>query len=332
MGCEMANVPLLTLDNEGELDRPSLHSRKISGHGDVPPGSVGQDLCKARQRTGKELTDVMDALKFRPHHLVAIEEGRFGALPGRVYAIGYVRSYAAFLGLDSEEFVGRLKSEMAARGGARDYGIDWVPLPERKAAGGGRVLSGLLVVALVYFGYHVFTSPGRTFEQPVMPVPARLAAEAGLIQKPVAEPPLATVEQPTPSLPPELPIPSAIEITPPQAVAVPVEPAPRLQAPLPSGRSYGVRNRNSRITLRVHRATQVAVQGTRNRTFIDRPLAAGDTYRVPNIVGLRLSAPDAGAVEVILDGKSVGFAGEDGLSARSLSLNPQNIIDRRQRG
>jgi len=74
------------------------------------------------------------------------------------------------------------------------------------------------------------------------------------------------------------------------------------------------------------------VQGTRNRTFIDRPLAAGDTYRVPNMVGLRLSAPDAGAVEVILDGISVGFAGEDGLSARGLSLNPQNIIDRRQRG
>jgi cytoskeleton protein RodZ len=74
------------------------------------------------------------------------------------------------------------------------------------------------------------------------------------------------------------------------------------------------------------------VQGNRNRTFIDRSLAPGDTYRVPNMVGLRLSAPDAGAVEIILDGTSIGFVGADGAVARELSLNPQNIVDRRRRG
>jgi cytoskeleton protein RodZ len=84
--------------------------------------------------------------------------------------------------------------------------------------------------------------------------------------------------------------------------------------------------------LRVHRTTHVAVQGTRNRTFIDRVLWPGDTYRVPNMVGLRLSSPDAGAVEVILDGSPMGFAGKDGATARGLSLNPQNIVDRQQRG
>jgi len=328
----MANASRLTLDSRGELDRPSLHSRQTSGDAHVPPEGVGHDLCKARQRSGKERSAVMDVLKFRPHHLIAIEEGRFEALPGRVYAIGYVRSYAEFLGLDAEGFVDRLKFEIAARGGPKDYGVDWVPLPERKAAHGGRVITGLLVVALLYFGYSVFASGGSTVEPPVMPVPARLAADAGLTQKAVAEPRLAPVQQPAPIAPPEPPPPSAIEITPAQTVSLPAEPAPRVQAPLPPGRSYGTQNRNSRITLRVHRPTHVAVQGARNRTFIDRPLAAGDTYRVPNMVGLRLSAPDAGAVEVILDGSSVGFAGEDGLSARGLSLNPQNIIDRRQRG
>ncbi len=82
--------------------------------------------------------------------------------------------------------------------------------------------------------------------------------------------------------------------------------------------------------MRVHRPTHVAVQGTRNQVFVDRTLVAGDTYRVPNIVGLRLTASDAGAVEVILDGSPVGFAGRDGVNARGLSLNPQSIIDRRR--
>ena len=45
-------------------------------------------------------------------------------------------------------------------------------------------------------------------------------------------------------------------------------------------------------------------------------------------VGLRFSASDAGATELILDGSSVGFAGEDGVAAKGLSLNPQNLVDR----
>ena len=152
-------------------------------------------------------------------------------------------------------------------------------------------------------------------------------ALASLAKKPIVEPPLAIVEQPSHPEPTPFP-PTEISSTLP--VSVPAEPALRL-APLPQGQRYGLRNRDSRITLRVHRPTHVAVRGTRNRSFIDRPLAAGDTYRVPNLVGLRLSTPDAGAVEVILDGSSVGFMGEDGVTARGLSLNPQSIIDRQQR-
>ena len=74
------------------------------------------------------------------------------------------------------------------------------------------------------------------------------------------------------------------------------------------------------------------MQGTDNRILIDRVLDAGDTYRVPNMTGLQLSASDAGAIEVILDDTTVGFAGKDGVMARGLSLEPQSIIDRQQHG
>ena len=106
---------------------------------------------------------------------------------------------------------------------------------------------------------------------------------------------------------------------------VSAEPGARSRAPLPLGRRYGVGNRNSRIILRVHRAIRIVVQGTRNRIFIDRNLDAGDTYRVPNVSGLKLSASDAGAIEVILDDTTVGFAGKDGVGARGLSLDPNSI-------
>jgi cytoskeleton protein RodZ len=376
----MADVLRLTRDSGSELDRPMLPPCKTSADADVSLESIGQDLCKARQRSGKMLMDVWRELKIPPHHLIAIEKSRFEALPGRVYAIGFVRSYAAYLGLDAETFVARLKAEMAGpdakllvispspppdrleaefagSGDAEEAVIGPLPSPESRLP--RAAMAGLLIAVLIYSGYYVVDSARRMAPPPVIPVPARLAAEAGLSQKQVGTPP-ATVEQPArtsgepalaPStevaptqppvsvrplaavepasaLPPEPALAPSTEVAPTLPASVLAEPAPRLHAPLPLGRRYGKENRNSRITLRVHRSIRVAVQGIRNRIFIDRILAAGDTYRVPNMVGLKLSAQDAGAIEVILDDNTVGFAGKDGVTTRGLSLDPQSIIDR----
>jgi len=241
--------------------------------------------------------------------------------------------------------VDRLKAELAGPRSVPVYAhdpSDPSPLMERTVPmpHSGTVMAGLIAVTFLYFSYYALSS-GRADEPPVLPVPARLAAEAGLTEKPIPVVARAPVEQrapvvqpgPAPPTEPVLPVPAEVAVTPPvpAPAIVPVEPAQRVQAQLPTGKRYGTRNRNSRIVLRVHRPTHVAVQGARNRTFIDRVLWPGDTFRVPNMVGLRLSSPDAGAVELILDGSSMGFIGKDGAAARNLSLNPQNIVDR-QRG
>ena len=83
--------------------------------------------------------------------------------------------------------------------------------------------------------------------------------------------------------------------------------------------------------MRVHSPTIVAIRDARNRVFIDRKLAPGDTYRVPNLAGLWLTAIDASAVEIILDGASAGFTGAQSAAVRDLSLNPQSIADRAKR-
>lgn len=104
-----------------------------------------------------------------------------------------------------------------------------------------------------------------------------------------------------------------------------------VQPDLPAGRQLGVGNRSSRITLRVHGPTFVAVRDARSRAFLERSLTRGDTYRVPNLANLRLTARDGGAVEILLDGVSLGFAGSRGLQTNSLALNPQTIADRLRR-
>src|SRR5262245_5641879 len=111
----MAKVTRLILDAGGEQDRP-IPEPQAQPRKAVPPHppmeTVGQVLTKARQRKGEKLSDVWLVLKIRPDHLLAIEEGRWDALPGRVYTIGYVRSYAAYLGLDADKLVRRLRIEL----------------------------------------------------------------------------------------------------------------------------------------------------------------------------------------------------------------------------
>jgi cytoskeleton protein RodZ len=367
----MANVTRLIVDAGVDPDRPVLEPqpRKAPARAEPPQETVGQTLAKARQRRGEKLSDVWLVLKIRPEHLVAIEEGRWDILPARVYVIGHVRSYAAYLGLDADKIVQRLRIELDGRPPepeepARETGSPFnlrpavtkrvmrlrqLPrLPQLRLPQSGTVITGLLLVAFLYSGYYALASLDRAAEPPVMRVPERLLAEARLAQKAVVDLPPGPLEQRTslehrisvqqqaPIEPPEplLPVPTEVAVTPPAPAPVVYlpEPAPKLQVKLPTGKRYGTRNRNSRITLRAHRPTYVAVKGARNRTFLDRVLWPGDTYRVPNMVGLRFSSPDAGAVELILDGSSMGFVGKDGAPARALSLNPQNVVDRQQRG
>src|SRR5215475_10236539 len=99
----MTKVTHLTSDEQGGLNRRRIHLREISGDADQPLETVGQDLRAARLRRGDDLATVSRALKIRKDHLEAIEEDKLENLPGKNYALGFVRSYADYLGLDGAQ-------------------------------------------------------------------------------------------------------------------------------------------------------------------------------------------------------------------------------------
>jgi len=92
------------------------------------------------------------------------------------------------------------------------------------------------------------------------------------------------------------------------------------QSVLPDGKVYGTENKNSRLTLRIHRKTKVAVMGRRDKLLLLRKLEPGDSYRAPNLPDLTVTTADAGAVEVMFNGTSLGFIGEDGEAAIHVPL------------
>jgi transcriptional regulator with XRE-family HTH domain len=68
-------------------------------------GSLGSYLKKHRESLGYTVKEVADQTRIRMHYLEAIEEDNLSALPSEPYAKGFVKAYAHFLGLESEELL-----------------------------------------------------------------------------------------------------------------------------------------------------------------------------------------------------------------------------------
>jgi Helix-turn-helix domain/RodZ C-terminal domain len=67
--------------------------------------ALGRTLRDARVRRGLEFAQVSAETRIRTRYLRALEEERFELIPGSVYAKGFLRAYADYLGLDGQLFL-----------------------------------------------------------------------------------------------------------------------------------------------------------------------------------------------------------------------------------
>jgi cytoskeleton protein RodZ len=67
--------------------------------------SFGARLKREREQQGMELEGVAATTKISVRMLQALEEERFGQLPGGIFNKGFVRAYARHLGLDEEQAI-----------------------------------------------------------------------------------------------------------------------------------------------------------------------------------------------------------------------------------
>ena len=320
----MTKVTHLTLDESGALSRKRIHLREISGDADAPLETVGQDLRAARLRRGDDLASVSRVLKIRKDHLEALEEDRLEALPGRTYAVGFVRSYADYLGLDPVQCVERFKGEIAGRQDSSQ------PAPIAPDSSESRLPQGWIVIAVVLLGlvfygaYHLAMSADSMLRQPVAPVPSRMEPSPATVHaKPPPPVQTAVTASPASANPASVPAPGA---APPPAT-------PDVQtAALPPGQTYGLQNVNPRVILRVHATTNVLIEGPEGKVFLNHVLHPGDSYNVPNLVGVTLTTQNGGAIALELDGQPMGTAGRGDKVTEALSLDPQAIVDRYNSG
>jgi cytoskeleton protein RodZ len=80
----------------------------------LPHVALGSSLASARLARGLDLRDIERDTRIRARYLAALEEEHFDELPGEAYAAGFLRTYAAYLGLDADVYVDELRRRRGA--------------------------------------------------------------------------------------------------------------------------------------------------------------------------------------------------------------------------
>jgi cytoskeletal protein RodZ len=104
------------------------HTHNLAPDGDSNGGAkMGRILEQKRKERGLSLEEVEQATKIRKRYLDGLEREDYAVLPAGVYAQGFLKTYANYLGLDGEELSRQLKSRRRPR---RERGINYNNGPE----------------------------------------------------------------------------------------------------------------------------------------------------------------------------------------------------------
>ena len=316
-------------------------------------------MRQIREEQGLDLRQVAEMLHIRFPYLQAIENSSIGDLPGPVYALGFVKSYADHLGLDSEPLVERFKAEQRGLSSKTEL-VFPSPLSEGKVPSAAILIISAVMVVVAYSGWMYFSDAGGFVAEVVPPLPENLkrvtdqrqtagsAAKASADNKTVEVGPAMATPKVTETVDSKgdaaLASLTASRTNEPKA-AVPSENADSSSAPpidlhvgekseqseqeepiavtLREPKIYGVDTGDSRIVISAISPAWVEISDIEtDQVLLTRVLYAGDRYLAPNKTGLVLMTGNAGGIEIMVDGENVPSIGPKGSVRRNIWLDP----------
>lgn len=287
---------------------------------------IGSVLKAAREAQNASLDDVSALLKIRSDHLQALENEDFDRLPGHVYAIGFIRTYATHLDLNAAELVTLFKNATQ---------IAPVDDPTYNEAAAGEPISlalklglGVFAVFLVYLMWLIAGGAG-TQNTPS----ARLADAQGPVDKQVTTPPQRPAigdqqaqENPSQTTAPAaraaetatpqsgepvqaLGLPEQISVT---ALASPtISETVTQEPPVLASRQ---------VEIKASRRTWMRIESAEGRVLFSSIIREGEGFMLEQDAVYTLATRDAGALHFHVDDTKVGSVGRRGqiLTARKI--------------
>lgn len=280
--------------------------------------SVGEILRRTRMHYDQSIEDIERALRIRAVQLEALENGNYAALPGRVYVIGFIRSYGEYLGLDGEKMVQLYKTQSGGK-------IPPAPAVNYPVMAADTKMPqlwqiGLSVVAalLILTAWWSMQGNDRKIVTEVPQAPSAQIETPAPVQQaaiPDAMPPQpATVQNAPPSQNDLTAAPTVAGAA--TTVAAPVAAATTAAAP-----TAAPQEPQKGVILNIKENSWVEIRGKDGKSIVSRVLEAGDRYYVPDRPDLTISLGNSGGVELEVEGKKLKPLGAPGEVKRNIPLD-----------
>jgi len=120
-----------------------------------PAWRAGRKLTEARQQLGLSIAEVADRIRVRREFLEALEDMNIKMLPGKAYALAFLRSYARELGLDERAIVDQFQAESAL---TREDAVKQLRVPTSKPEKRRPWMAAvaLVLLATAFVGWRAF--------------------------------------------------------------------------------------------------------------------------------------------------------------------------------
>lgn len=265
--------------------------------------TAGEMLRNARTmgRRKREISTIAKQLCIAEEFLEALENGDYKKIPEIVYVLGFARNYAMELGLDPDEIVNKIKSELGIepecettvtnedleeRNRSSEYKAklqEWLRISVeyiRKHWLWFLIVSGFVVVAMLVV--IIFGGSSSDNKEPVAPAP-------------VVEQKTEIFEEPTYNI--------------------------------PVRERFGKENMaKAKVIIQAVEDSYIGVENAKGVTVFGKTLVAGDVYYVPSGTGYKAKFGNAGGVDIWVDGVLAPKVGANKTSKKDVSLNPESLM------
>ncbi|PIS02824.1 MAG: helix-turn-helix domain-containing protein [Chlamydiae bacterium CG10_big_fil_rev_8_21_14_0_10_42_34] len=120
---------------------------------------MGETFRSKREEMSLSLKEVENATSIRMIYLQAIEEGRVGHFLSNVYALGFIRQYASFLGIESDKLAKEFPEALRLPPEKQDFSYGIGTLEMRGSPHGGvrwipNLIWGSLIVVMAICAWY----------------------------------------------------------------------------------------------------------------------------------------------------------------------------------
>lgn len=280
--------------------------------------NFGANFRKAREAKGLPLEKIAAETRISTRFLAAIENEAFQSLPGGIFNRGFIRAYADYLGLDSNQAVADYDRISSTVQEPADVLRDTERRPARNSDWNLYLVAAAILVALMVAYYFVTRSPAASTGS----VPQTAAvAQPTQLQTDAAVPPPPTPSEASQSTPPSSPAVAAPAVTPSAPAQSTAQSTPTtLQTPasppnLPSTSALAV---NVKVTDSTW--MKVTTDGT---VALSEVLEPGTNRRFSAERSIDVIIGNAGGASMQINGRDLGQLGTSG-RVREFRITPEN--------